>query len=256
MRKAALIVIIGIITLLGGCKSQDGKGQAHDITLGAEKKEQIIEAYGIIKAQDIRDVVIDFPASVEQISVKNGQKVQMGDTLMVLKIEEIKTQIKEMEYEISLMKEQTDAAGNQADKIDLLEDKLALLNAKLERENVKQELIISDCENGLVYNLEYVKGDMVFSGSRLLSIANLESVMVNANIDQQFIGWVETGSVVDIIPEYDKNSIYKGKVSFISLKAFQNNGETTIPVEITMDKAEEGIILDADVQVKIYPVIK
>jgi hypothetical protein len=62
------------------------------------------------------------------------------------------------------------------------------------------------------------------------------------------------GAKADIIPEYNKNITYKGTVSFISEKAYQVNGETIIPVEITFDTMPEGLIIDSDVQVKIYPV--
>lgn len=253
-----LLLLIVSVLLLGGCEKKTEDTKADVISLGAQPDKQIVEAYGVVKSADVRNVTIDFTASVEEVNVKNGQKVKKGDTLMTLNIDELKAMIKDKESDLNLLIEQNKASDLHSDlqeeKIKALEENLALLKEKLENGNFSQELVVSDVENGLVYNIAQVKGDMVYTGYKLVSIANLDSIGVYANVDQQFFSWIEIGAKVDITPEYDKNVTYKGKVSFISSKAFQNNGETNIPIEITFDDKIEGLIIDSDVQVKIYPI--
>jgi multidrug resistance efflux pump len=266
-KRVILAVLFALSLLLSGCKAEEDNAQADIITLGNETKEQIVEAYGVIKSSEVKDIMIGFPATLEQIDVKNGQRVGKDELLMVLNLEEYQAQIKEMECDLNLLKKEADISKDQSDlseeqmevfqaqedKLMVQEENLSLWKEKLETDNIKQNKVVADLENGLVYNIVNENGTMVYAGSRLMSIADLDSIMINANIDQQFIGWVEIGAVADIIPEYDKTVVYKGKVSFKSSKAFLNNGETVVPVEITLDDAKEGLIIDSDVQVKIYP---
>lgn len=255
MRKLlVLIVLIGIVTMLGGCAKKQKNTYADIIPLGAQPKEQIVEAYGVIRSSEVKSVTIDFTASVEEVLVKNGQKVKKGDPLMKLNIEDYTAMIKDKESDLNLLKEMNKDTDIQDEKITAVEESLKLLKENLTTDNINQDLVISDMDNGLVFDIAQVEGDMVYSGWRLVSIANLDSILVYANVDQQFGSWVKLGAEVDITPEYDKNKVYKGKVSFISSKAFQNNGETNIPVEITFDEPIEGLLIDSDVQVKIYPV--
>jgi multidrug resistance efflux pump len=254
MKKLVVFVIlIGTLILLGGCKTKVEDSKADIVSLSAQPEVQMVEAYGTIKASEVRDITIDFSAFIDQINVKNGQKVTKDENLMALNTEDFIAMIKEKEIDLKLLKKQNKDVDEMKEKLTILEDNFTLLKGKLERENIKDNHLVSNIQNGIVYNIDNVEGDMVFSGSRLMSIANLDSIIVDANIDQQFINWVAVGAAVDIIPEYDKSAVYKGKVSFISAKAFQNNGETFVPVEITMDAATEGLIIDADAQVKIYP---
>ncbi len=255
MKKIIILtVLLGVISLFSACNKQEENVKADEIDLGAQPVHQSVEAYGLIKATKIKDITIDFPGFVEEINVKNGQQVQQGDVLMELSTEDFSAQIKELECDLNAMKAQKELTKEQKDKITVLEENLELMKGKLTKDYLTDNKVRSDVPNGLVYNIENVKGDMVYSGSRLVSIADLDSLIVSANIDEQFIAFVAEGAKVEIIPEYDKSLVMNGTVSFISSKAFQNNGETTVPVEITLSEDIEELILDADVQVKIYPV--
>lgn len=254
MKKIIILaVLIGVLSVLGGCRAQKEEIQPDSIDLGAQPASQTVEAYGVIKASKLKDITIGFPAAIEDITVKNGQKVTAGDTLMILDTKDYEAQLKGQEYDLAILQAQENMSKEQKDKAAYLEDSLALQEEKLKTANIDGDKVISDVKNGVVYNIENAGGDMINSGSRLLSIADLDSLIVSAEVDQQFISWVTKGAKVDIIPEYNKNTMIHGTVSFISSKAFYDNGETVIPVEITLDDTTENLILDADVQIKIHP---
>lgn len=283
MMKKVIFVVILIVTLLTlvGCKAKKAESSADLIDLGAQPSSQTVEAYGVIQTDIIKDVMIDFPAVVEKVDVKNGQKVAAGDTLMELNIDDFNSQLQQQESDINIQKEQLkqqreqlneqkkqdgltkDAKSQIEDQENLLkeqeaklsaqEDSLALQKAKLKQANFNQNLVTSDIANGVVFNIWNVAGDMVSSGYKLISIADMNSLKVTANIDQQFISWVKVGSEVEITPEYDKDTVIKGTVSYISSITTINNGETDVPIEITIDDKAENLILNADVQVKILP---
>jgi multidrug efflux pump subunit AcrA (membrane-fusion protein) len=112
-------------------------------------------------------------------------------------------------------------------------------------------VITSPYENGVIYEINCRKGDYTNVSMPLLSIANLDSMVVEVNVDQQSIKDIALGYAVKIIPETDKNAAYDGKVTFISSKAVNRNGEATIPVQITMENKNAVIALDSDVQAQI-----
>lgn len=255
MRKLLVaVVLIGIITLFGGCKAKEAATKPDIINLGNQTEKQAVEAYGILRCMDTVDITMDFGASVEKVNVKNGQKVAKDDTLMELDLADYNLQVKELEMELKLLKEQSEESELPQEKPDLLEEKLDFAKGRLNRECFAENRIVSEYENGIVYNLEFSKGDILSPGSRVLTLADLDSIRVMADIDQQYIGYVQLGAAVDIIPEYNKNATLKGTVSFISSKAFPSNGETVVPVEVTFQDNVEGLLPDSDVQVKIYPV--
>ena len=247
------IILIGVITLFSGCKAKEATTKPDIINLGNRTEKQAVEAYGILRCMDTVDITMDFSASVAKVNVKNGQKVAKGDTLMELELVDYNLQMKELETELELLKEQSEVSELPKEKLSLLEEKLSNAKGKLDREYFTENRIVAEFENGIAYNLDYTKGDILSPGCRLLTLADLDSIRVMADIDQQYIGYVKLGAAVDVVPEYNKNITLKGTVSYISSKAFFSNGETVVPVEITFQEKMEGLIPDSDVQVKIYP---
>lgn len=111
--------------------------------------------------------------------------------------------------------------------------------------------IASPFESGLVYEINCREGDYGAPGVSLVSIANLDSMVIEVNVDQQSIRNIALGSAAKITPETDKTIVYDGKVTFISSKAVNRNGETTIPIQISLDKKTPDIVLDSDVRAEI-----
>ena len=145
--------------------------------------------------------------------------------------------------------------GSQNDQINLeaavLEADLKLLNSKLAKPYLKGSDIVSDVESGLVYEIGYVQGDVASSQKKLLSIMDLGSLVVDANVPEEFIRDVKIGALVNITPTADKSKKYEGKVSYISGIASNNNGETQIPVMITIDNMDDFLLPGFNVDVSI-----
>jgi HlyD family secretion protein len=65
-----------------------------------QKEDQTIDVFGIINATNIENINIDFPAKVEKLYVKEGQKVKFGESLVGLSIKDYESQIKSKELEL------------------------------------------------------------------------------------------------------------------------------------------------------------
>jgi multidrug resistance efflux pump len=123
----------------------------------------------------------------------------------------------------------------------------------LKKSYFKDNSIISDVDNGLVFDLNNKNGigSVITPSIKILSIVNLDKLVIEANVDEQFIKDIKIGKNVSILPEYDKEKKLTGKVKSISSSAIQINGETTIPVIISLDKKDDSLMLNFNVQVTI-----
>ena len=135
--------------------------------------------------------------------------------------------------------------------IKLLESELSEMKSKLKRGFLNGKSVVSNMNNGLVCSLSKRTGSLITPSEKLLSIVNLDNLVVEANVDEQFIKDVKVGAKVSIIPEYNQRNKLTGKVSFISASAVQTNGETLIPITIKIDKPDDSLMLNYNVQVII-----
>ncbi len=138
------------------------------------------------------------------------------------------------------------------EKAAAVESEIKQMKNKINTSSISGNNIVCDIENGIVYELGYKAGDMVDSDTRILSVLNLDTLVVKADVAEEFIKDVSLGASVDIVPVADKAKIYKGKVISISKKAIEKNGETIIPVEISIENKDSFLLPNFNVDVKIF----
>lgn len=357
--KKKIIILLAILLLSAGCTSNKDNA----VTSTAVKKEmaQTVDTFGVVKSNDIKDIYIDFPVLVENILVKEGQKVKKGDALIKINYEDYKSQIKDKETELkSLMIEQQDnkfelaklksdlaklqnhlknnsypelkklandlknsksiydtsvqefakmqklfdtgaiskddlksyeksVNANQkaiddvyasiedtkydlqkevgetefkvkqkdydveikAQKIKNTEDTIKLMKDKIVKAYIANNNIVSDLDNAIICDLGYVKGETTDTTKKLFSLMNLNSVIVQADVPEEFIKDIKLGSAAKIIPQADKSIEYIGKITYISNKGTLKNGETTVLVEASIDDRDEFLLPDFNVDLKI-----
>ena len=381
MKKILLTGIIGAILLTGTACSgnQAPKTNAPAATAKTEEK-QTVEAFGLVKVPDTKNIILDFPAVVAKVNIKEGQRVKNGDSLIILDLADYQSQISSKERQLNSEKlelqrlinstsgDQKDLKRLQSDlntkqdglknssdpdmlkalndlrnaeelftkasqelvaketlfksgavsqfeldefkktvesrkksvddakfSIDILKNnkqkeidqlqanidqKLAQLDnqlssteinrIKIQREKVaglesdvknmkdklnksyiKQNDLIADVQNGVVYDIGYVQGDIVNQNKKVLSIMNLDSMLIEANVSEEFIKDVKVGAEVTIIPQADKLKNYTGKVISVADKAVQRNGETNVLVQISIDNKDNFLLPEFNVDVKI-----
>lgn len=323
MRK---ILIIGTLLLFAitGC-SKEATSQVNNTK--TETKHSV-EVYGTIRALDTKNTMIDFPATIEIVHVRDGQRVKKGDALVTLNINEFKAELNKKENELSvarleLVKYNDDAelqkllntlkyeeesykkaeqelknkgevlykAGAiskvqleeysnnvedrrknieeielslnslknervnnikiQKEKISALDYALKGLREKFNSSHLINNVITTDIQNGLVYDLGYLPGDVVDPEKKVFSVINLDSLFVQADVAEEFIKDVSLNAQVTIGLVADKSKNYQGRVVRISDKAMQKNGETIIPVDIAIDNKDDFLRPDFNVDVSI-----
>lgn len=132
-----------------------------------------------------------------------------------------------------------------------LESSLKSLQEKLNKSFVKENNIISEMENGVVYDIGYQSGDIVNSSKKVLSIMDLGGIFISANVAEEFIKDVKAGADVAIYPLADSTKTYTGKVQKIADMAIKEDGQTFIPVEISIENKDSFLLPNFNVDVEI-----
>jgi multidrug resistance efflux pump len=109
----------------------------------------------------------------------------------------------------------------------------------------------NEIKNGVVCQLECNEGDKIAPDAKIFSIVDLDNLYIEANVAEEFIKDVKVGSTVSIVPYADKTKTYKGKVTAISGCAALKNGETTVPVSISIDESNTILLPNYNVEVSI-----
>ncbi|NLW46658.1 MAG: HlyD family efflux transporter periplasmic adaptor subunit [Firmicutes bacterium] len=317
-RILVVILLSGLLILNGGCKREAEKGEATASPVMAETPK-IVEAFGVVKARDYKDINLDFLAQIVEVPVKDGQNVTLGEPLIHLNINDYQAMIKNKENELNLarfellkMKKNLQDAydaydkaqrqlvdkenlhqegvisekelddfrdfvkerekivtdiqvsleqGNgingiavQTERVSVLDYDLQRMKNKLNQSFLKGNVIISDYSKAVVYEISCAAGYTVGVGEnqqKLLSIMNLDSLYVLADVAEEFIKDVKLDKKATIIPVADNSRKYYGKVIRIADMAFQKNGETNVTVEISIDEQDGFLRPNFNVDVEI-----
>ena len=340
LKKIILVLIILLSLSMYGCTPKESAAPAEEIDLSQEKK--IIESFGIIKAEDSTDIIIDFTSVVTDVPVNNGQHIRLNDPVLTLdmsqyeaQISDVKSQlnIAELEYEQiklssednqqteidklknnlefaeqmystamkefnnneSLYKEgvisedtfnqsktNLNESKNKVDNIKFemrnildsinkkaesevikeavqmenimqLKSRLEILENKLNKAYIKENQIVSPYDNAVIYDIQYETGHITDASKKALSMADLDSLIIEAEVVEEFIKDVHVGAMVRIVPVADRMREYEGSVKYISQMAFNNNGETIVPVKISIDNNDSFLLPNYNVDVYIMP---
>jgi len=315
--RMKLIIVTLLLLMAMGC---DKKTEI-PVNKPETETKHTVEVFGTIKALDEKNIMIDFPAAVEAVHVREGQRVKAGTPLVTLNISELDAAIRkkaaelcvarleldknnydaelkklanELRYQEELYKkaeilyaagalpqyqleedyynsiagrrehveelklalnnlenEQESNLKINNEKIAVLELELKTLRDKLNKSYLINNDITADIANALVCDIGYGPGDVVNNEKKLLSIINLDSIFVQADVAEEFIKDIRLDAPVTIVPVADKSRAYSGRVVRIADKAQQINGETTIAVDIAIEKPDDFLRPDFNVDVSI-----
>lgn len=132
-----------------------------------------------------------------------------------------------------------------------LESQLQTLKDKIAESGIKGNEIICDIENGVVEKINNAAGDRLSEEKQVMSILDLDTLIVQANVAEDFIKDIKVGSKAVINPLADPGKEYEGTVSRISNMAVVENGETVVPVEITINTVDSFLLPNFNINIKI-----
>lgn len=111
--------------------------------------------------------------------------------------------------------------------------------------------VISEFGRATVTDLAVRPGDHV-DRAHLLRLIDLDSVIVEAHVAEEFMRDIQVGDPVTIIPLADPNQESRGTVQRISGMAVYRNGETIVPIAISINDNRRLLLPNFNVDVVIH----
>lgn len=265
MELKKITIVFAVISMMFfiGCKN-NGDDEAGDFFPQAGNEDKYIEAFGKVTPEIIKNINLVFPAEVEKIHVKKGARVKKGDNLITFSTDDIEKTIRTKEYElleanielrkISLQKYNLESgmAQGKIKRRDNLELDLKELKKQIAKATINENNIVCDVENGIITYIGYKEGDFINLETSVLTIIDADSIIVEADVPEEFIKDVKIGNKATIIPVADPDKTYDGKISRISNIATESNGETIITVDVIVLNRDDFLLPNYNVDVRFF----
>ena len=156
---------------------------------------------------------------------------------------------------LNLKSTSNELSGNRQsmeNKMTRLQDELQRLEDKYKKANfVNGNQIVSTIENGVVSEVGSKEGSYVDREVSVLTIVDLDSRIVRADIAEEFIGRIYEGQPATVTSQAVPDKQYPGKVVRIWGTSIKKGGETIVPIEIALDDMDDKLFLNFNVDVKI-----
>ncbi len=178
----------------------------------------VCNSNGTFRAETEAALAAETAGTIAGISVKEGQWVEKGATLLTLSSKNLDSQIESANISIREAELMLDTQKKQMEHYTIT----APISGKVITKNKKQGDTIdpvTDTQAGpmaIIYDMEYLKFDM--------------------NIDELQISNLSVGQKVSIITDNFPDASFEGIIEEISLKGNTNNGITSYPVTIKVEK--------------------
>ncbi len=280
MKKILIAVIV--IVIIGGfvylnIKKRGGEGGGKTVFYGVLKRGAIVtkvSAEGEIRAATQVDISSDVMGRIEKFYVDVGDSVRIGQKLVKIESKSYEAKVNRqraiLESDLARLTN-LQQSYDRAQKLykkgmfaesNLLEiqSNLNSLKAQLKAdsflldqylEDLKKTLIRSPI-NGVVLSRDKEEGEMVIvgtinnPGTKIMTLANLDSVLVKAEVDESEIVLVKEGDSVDIKVDAMPDSVFHGIVTVIAgyPKVSGSGSETTVsyPVDIAVTGGSHGLL--------------
>jgi membrane fusion protein (multidrug efflux system) len=208
------------------------------LTIGKEKKADVLELSGNIEANDSAVISSKFGGKVQQVPVENGMKVTNGQVLLLM--EDGQQQSGVLAAQSSLEKAQANLANVQKtynqtksllaaavvsqsdfDKAQLAlnvatADEKAAEAALANAQEVLRDTRIFSPLNGFVADCKIKTGQVVGAGTPLMTVQDLASIYVVVKINQEYISQLKPGLPAEISTDAYPGRKFEGKVAIIN----------------------------------------
>lgn len=206
---AAVFLVIGLILVASiywlYCMETKGKNQK-------------LSASGTLEAEKV-DLAFRVTGTVENIFVKDGEKIERGDRVAEIDNELFKKQVDIAEKEVEIYEKQLENKKGTVDE--------EIARAELEKAKTQKELAdinlsytkLNSPVKGIVSNIYLEEGEIAQAGSPVVSIVNPENIYLNIYLSQQNLQDINVGSRMRVFVDAYPNKVFAGKVVDISDEA-------------------------------------
>lgn len=269
MKKLIVLAVIAAALVGGGWWGvrtgkfgRQDKDQIADHYLTKAEKRDIdfsVEVSGDVAPEDELDVRSEVSGKIKALHVDAGDEVKVGDVLVEIddrdlltekqsvltEIDGAKLEVEKDRRNFERAKELFDAKlvsreqyDNLSSEFEMAQNSLTRAERKLElvEDKLRKTKVISPME-GTVLVRPVTEGQVIVaaasvnSGTSLMTIANLQKLLVNTHVNQVDVARIKLGQEVKLRADSLKDSSMNGRIRFIAPKASAKNSVKGFEVE-------------------------
>ncbi|MBQ8392081.1 MAG: HlyD family efflux transporter periplasmic adaptor subunit [Clostridia bacterium] len=182
-------------------------------------------SYGSVKYADPVTVNARQKGEVSKINFKNGDWVDEGQIIAVLKNSDLNDELRTAQQNVK------EAQMNLTESLNNLEDK----------EEEANEYIVTSPISGVILTKDYFVGDTI-SGQNppaLMVVADMSKMKFTISADELDIAKIQVGQSVSVTADALSNQRLRGTITAVSKLGTASNGVTNYPIEVTIDQPGE-----------------
>jgi membrane fusion protein (multidrug efflux system) len=230
--------------------AQNGSANRTMIPVVIETLEQItfnhyFDASGAVVAAREAYISPEVNGQIQDIFVKEGDRVRKGQTLARLNTEVTNKSIDEIKTSLVLAKDIFERQkrlweqkiGSELQFLEAknnktsLENRLATLQAQLDMATVTAPI------DGVIEKVNQKKGELASPGAQMIHLVNLNELLVRADVSERFVSSVKRGDIVELtFPSFPD---FKVNVPVSRIGNVVNKNNRTFEVELKIDNTRE-----------------
>jgi len=133
-----------------------------------------------------------------------------------------------------------------------LENDVKDIKNKLERPFLQNNTIVCPVSIGVIEEIHCTEGDYKNSHSLIMKIVDLDSLVVEANVPEEFLKEVRLAGRAEIVPLADPEKKYSGEVMKIAGIAVRKDAETVVPVILSIRNNDGFLLPYFNVDVRLF----
>lgn len=193
-----------------------------------------------------QEVLDQFADVVEQKEKSRSDIIDnMSMTKRILK-EELDALGMELQYkqvQLDKMKESNSASLERlSSSLGIAESDLAIMKNRAQKPYLSGGNIVSNLGRAIVQNISIINGSSLGQQNgnhKAMELIDADSLIVSAEVPEEFIGEIDSGKEVKIVPAANKAKAVMGRVTQIAGAAVEKDGERIVRVEVTPDDKSE-----------------
>lgn len=277
MKKLLIVIVaVALITALVVFKSKSGKElEVKVITPSKGVMTSLISATGKVVSGQESEVASPTASKVTRVLVKEGQKVSQGSLLVLLDARdasnrisgdkattgEAHAKVEQAERALQSVKKVYEVGGAALSAVQDAELQLKVAQAaemKASTELRSSSLMLERFRvvapfSGIIVKKSVQVGDVVATGTALLTLANMSTTEIEISVDESDAGSLQVGQEVEVSCEALANRSWKEKILRIERVVLKDGTANTVKTRVSLSKnlAELRLGQQLDAKIKI-----
>lgn len=194
-------------------------------------------------SQDALDQLADIVEQKEKAASDIADNISRTRRLLKEELDALGTELKYKQVQLDKIRESNSANLERlSSNLAIAESDLAIMKNRAQKPYLSGSNIVSSLEHAVVQNISIINGSSLGQQNenhKAMELIDADSLIVSAEVPEEFIGEIDRGTAVKIVPAANKAVAVMGRVTQISGAAIEKDGERIVRVEVSPDEKSE-----------------